>query len=505
MRPGSTITIEIAIREDLIEPACSECSLARESGEVDAPLDAAPLGFATEIGDVGTYSLENRSGHTVKSVWIGRRKTGTVYEPYTSAELTKAIPDGEDASIPLKPGEWDVCFWAEGNRLLGRKRVTIGPNEVKSHQIAKPKLVRVPINNETGEEITEIYFARKEGEEKVIGGSLRPEGVTLEDQGFPDIWVPAEDFDVIVRDAQDVYRVRSVELGEQKTIWVDFWQSESGVLVGIRNDSRRRICAVEILRGEDVTGRPGYTGPDILDLKSEYLKPGQGGQPGEEAQIKLEPGTYNVRALDCEGKVIETKEGWRIEGNKAIGWPVGEDCEPSVQPEGGQAQGFDFLGYLSSAGVNTVYRRGVARIPAGRGRVKITICDEDGKREVSFSRLIDPDGYVYDARLGLEALLQGATVTCDTYDEDMQTWDRWPAELYQSQINPQITGEDGYYAFFVPPGLYRVRAIAPDYVWHTSPDIRVIAEIVHYNVPMQDGRRWLPVVLKREGTSPAAR
>jgi hypothetical protein len=46
---------------------------------------------------------------------------------------------------------------------------------------------------------------------------------------------------------------------------------------------------------------------------------------------------------------------------------------------------------------------------------------------------------------------------------------------------------DGYYAFFVPPGLYRVRAGALGYDPHTSPDIRVIDEIVHYNIPMTGG------------------
>ena len=78
-------------------------------------------------------------------------------------------------------------------------------------------------------------------------------------------------------------------------------------------------------------------------------------------------------------------------------------------------------------------------------------------------------------------------MTCDVFDEDYQSWDRWPAELYESQINPQVTGEDGYYAFFVPPGLYRVGAEADGYDSHTSPDIRVIDEIVHYNVPMEGG------------------
>jgi hypothetical protein len=113
--------------------------------------------------------------------------------------------------------------------------------------------------------------------------------------------------------------------------------------------------------------------------------------------------------------------------------------------------------------------------------------------------LIDPDGYVYDAAHGIETVIQGATVTCDVYDEDYQTWSRWPAELYESQINPQVTGTDGYYAFFVPPGLYRVRAKAYGYDNHTSTDIRVIDEIVHYNIPMIGpgiGGIFLPFVIR---------
>ena len=123
------------------------------------------------------------------------------------------------------------------------------------------------------------------------------------------------------------------------------------------------------------------------------------------------------------------------------------------------------------------------------GKLLIVLC-EDGESESEIQAgdiLIDPDGYVYDAAQGTDAVIQGASVTCDMYDEDYQAWERWPAELYESQINPQVTGMDGYYAFFVPPGLYRVNATAFGYEPHTSPDIRVINEVVHYNIPMQGG------------------
>lgn len=109
--------------------------------------------------------------------------------------------------------------------------------------------------------------------------------------------------------------------------------------------------------------------------------------------------------------------------------------------------------------------------------------------------MIDPDGVVYNAAQGLGSPVTGATVSCQAFDEDYQAWMRWPAEFYESQVNPQVTGPDGYYSFFVPPGLYRVQASAPGYEPHTSPDLRVVSEIVHYNIPLRSGARlFLPYI-----------
>jgi hypothetical protein len=96
----------------------------------------------------------------------------------------------------------------------------------------------------------------------------------------------------------------------------------------------------------------------------------------------------------------------------------------------------------------------------------------------------------------LTGVIAGATVTCEVYDADLESWDRWPAELYESQVNPQVTASDGYYAFFVPPGLYRVWANAAGYSPHTSPEIQVIDVIVHYNIPLQPTSRqlFLPII-----------
>ena len=135
---------------------------------------------------------------------------------------------------------------------------------------------------------------------------------------------------------------------------------------------------------------------------------------------------------------------------------------------------------------------------AQAGSLAIDICVSGLLRTILGGVItIDPDGYVYDAAQGIEEVIQGATVTCDMYDEDFETWEAWPAGLYDNQVNPQVTGTDGYYAFFVPPGQYRVRATAPGYDSHTSPDIFVIDEIVHYNIPMMGGGGiFLPFVVR---------
>jgi hypothetical protein len=105
--------------------------------------------------------------------------------------------------------------------------------------------------------------------------------------------------------------------------------------------------------------------------------------------------------------------------------------------------------------------------------------------------LIDPDGYVFDASRGFDLAdptrnaLAGARVTCMEYVAQWGGWVRWPAEMYQNQVNPQETGDDGYFAFFTPPGLYYIKAdnVAGFQSWR-SPVFEVINEIVHVNVPL---------------------
>lgn len=105
--------------------------------------------------------------------------------------------------------------------------------------------------------------------------------------------------------------------------------------------------------------------------------------------------------------------------------------------------------------------------------------------------LIDPDGYVFDVTQGFDPndptahAIPGATVTLFEYLPEWGGWTPWPAALYNNQVNPQVTGSDGYFAFFTPPGQYYLQVDGkPGYQPWRSPVITVVNEIVHVNVPV---------------------
>ena len=103
--------------------------------------------------------------------------------------------------------------------------------------------------------------------------------------------------------------------------------------------------------------------------------------------------------------------------------------------------------------------------------------------------------------------ISGVTVTCMMSMPEWGGWVSWPAQLYDEQENPQVTGEDGYFAFFTPPGKYflQVEGASGFQDWR-SPVIEVISEVVHVNVPLTP---WptgeaVQVALSPQGPDPAS-
>ena len=131
------------------------------------------------------------------------------------------------------------------------------------------------------------------------------------------------------------------------------------------------------------------------------------------------------------------------------------------------------------------------------------------------SILIDPDGFIFDVTQGLDVIsstvdgvpievgnaLPGVTVTAYVSMPTWGGWVPWPAHLYNDQINPQVTGDDGYFAFFTPPGFYYldVQGKAGYQSWR-SPVVQVITEIVHVNVPLTPVGQDEPLVPRETNT-----
>jgi parallel beta-helix repeat protein len=94
--------------------------------------------------------------------------------------------------------------------------------------------------------------------------------------------------------------------------------------------------------------------------------------------------------------------------------------------------------------------------------------------------------------------IAGATVTAHWWNVDADTWDDWPAHVFDSQSNPQITGPAGGYVFFPPPGRYRIHAAAPpNYGAYYSQPVEVLEEPLHLSIVLRGGySRYLPVVMR---------
>jgi hypothetical protein len=110
--------------------------------------------------------------------------------------------------------------------------------------------------------------------------------------------------------------------------------------------------------------------------------------------------------------------------------------------------------------------------------------------------LIDPDGFVFNGAQGASyspttgmlapvAPVSGITVTAYYSATEWGTWIPWPAHLFDNQQNPQVTGANGYFAFFTPPGYYYLQAeAAKGYQAWRSPVVQVITQVVHVNIPL---------------------
>ena len=418
--------------------------------------------------------------------------------------------------VPMQPGDvrtltfdsnydLDIIFTSDN---VGNIADTFSFDPAIPQDISIDNLNRadLSISNFTGKKIENIYLKDRDLGGKYFGGSIISPESSLPSEETMTFKVPTKGYYVILKDDQNTFYWRSVFVWIKKYLKtkLDYYNSSQALNSRLNNQGSTDICSVRLHRYDDLDEKSMElpitfdNPPNLIDFF--------GGDPiakgGGKLEFKLEPGRYYIEAKDCSGKTVFKGSSVEVRGNtKTI--PIGIPCNTVGSVKVGNKE------YSiscpnnpnTSASSTAVWTDCYSIIEVVADAISLNFCVNGSLWDLLTGIiLIDPDGYVYDAAQGIEAVIQGSTVTCDVYDEDYQTWERWPAELYEAQINPQVTGTDGYYAFFVPPGLYRVRAVAGGYDSHTSPDIRVIDEIVHYNIPMTGGGGiFLPFVVRSAG------
>ena len=85
-------------------------------------------------------------------------------------------------------------------------------------------------------------------------------------------------------------------------------------------------------------------------------------------------------------------------------------------------------------------------------------------------QLLRQFGFVFSMQNGVQVPLKGAMVELSRFDEETKTFRVWP----NRKDAVVETDEYGLYSFLVPPGLYRIRAMASGYLTYAAPN-RVVS------------------------------
>lgn len=95
--------------------------------------------------------------------------------------------------------------------------------------------------------------------------------------------------------------------------------------------------------------------------------------------------------------------------------------------------------------------------------------------------LIDPSGYVFEG--SMDNRLSGVQAVVEEQQVDGK-WRQWNALMFNGQINPQITDEEGRYGWVVPEGNWRVIFSKDGYDTYTSRTVVVPPAETQLNVPL---------------------
>jgi hypothetical protein len=503
IRPDSIMTVTVPIRTDLVPGVTTSVEF---SATVQQKEELPEI--STQLNGEVTFIITNHTAEVITNYYLAHKTQDAplVYQPYTLGGDFKEFRPGDTRTINLPAGNEQVkLIFTTGNKMYDVvDELELTPDAGGSSSLTESDRAPLTLWNETGKKLDFIYVADING----YGGSFTdPNNPVPPNYGF-DYKGPDGTKTIFLVDEKDTHYIRHVKL--EQSIWEKFGykqeiklkETSPGVEFTFQNNSSEPVCDIYIYRYDDNNDNVLKERPFGLTEFFRFVFGSGLVDAGGKRIFKLEPGRYYMEAWNCDGfdkKIVEKRTSIQVRGDN-YSWTIGTTCNTvgAVKNGGNEYPLTSSSKPQLNNTTDSFWEDFYAGFRAAAGAVSISICEGGTKMEVSAgTNLVDPDGYVYDATEGIAGVIPGATVICDMYDEDYQTWERWPAELYEAQINPQVTGSDGYYAFFVPSGLYRVRAVAGGYDSHTSPDIRVIDEIVHYNIPMTGGGGiFLPFVVR---------
>lgn len=502
VRPGTSMTVSVPVRR----PGSRMARLGERRAEsIHFPGQTARKEMQSGYAPQREVTVQNNSAERIVGYRVAApsgNPGNRIYSGYgPETNIPGGIAGGAQGTIQVE-GNADVVLVTADGALL---RVDGNIGDAGFGGINVPsgsRSAELTLHNRTSMTLFPVYFGKPAASGKdYFGGTNLSLG--LESNKDEPIRLPASatadtDYYALASgfaDGSTIYYPVKIHLPAGRDAQVTFEGSYGEV--DITNGFAADVCHFGLAPFADQQGGAGDKPLNLLQILDSGNPSPKIAGGGSLSRIRVGTGKYYWQAYYCNGTlaghgVVDISTIHR--GNLAL--PLRLECQNKVRigPDSYPLQKKQIEYSVRSGDFFDEYE---ATFPMSTGPLSFQICDQGYLRSQPLGDvLIDPDGFVYNARLGLAAVLKGITVTCKKYDEDYQTWIRWPAELFENQINPQVTGTDGYYAFFVPPGLYRIEAGAAGYFQHTSPNIEVIDEVVHYNVPLIPAPVCLPLIRK---------
>jgi hypothetical protein len=192
--------------------------------------------------------------------------------------------------------------------------------------------------------------------------------------------------------------------------------------------------------------------------------------------------------------------GWRVQ--PIIG-PRLTLAAPISCPGGGSVTaGVTYLGARHAMGAASDGRLEASFDQSTGGALGIEVTCGDQTVTIDLGT-VNPDAYAYvhDAVHGPIRRVASARLTLLAYVPSINNYVVWDARTYYGQTNPQTTGTGGWYAFYPPPGTYRLQVDAPGYRRYLSPARTIGIEPIMGLVPVDPviaGTIYLPAARRSQ-------